>query len=340
MVTLLLPDKQKSAMSGNNAGAWDAYWQKAIQAGFRNKEAEHAEIEQFWNQFFISQFEQQPPAVMLELACGKGAVSEIAHQCLQKTTQSKPLNQEPEVEIRHYCLDYSLAAVKTTAKKLGLQGGIVANGAALPLKAASSDLVFSQFGIEYAGDHGLINAAETLRPKGKMAAIIHHRDGLIYQHASNSVNALEQVIQSHIFELARNAFAAGFNMLKGNGSHDDFQHADRALSIPVRKITALLQQQGPGIADGIILQFYRDLGDMFKRMQAFEASDIINWLNMMEEDFSSHLLRMQSMLDAAYDKDAISQQCQQLNDLGLTIEECKEVANHQGILGWQLVVQA
>ncbi|ALS97541.1 class I SAM-dependent methyltransferase [Lacimicrobium alkaliphilum] len=327
-------------MSGSNAGAWDAYWQKATRAGFQNKEAEHAEIEQFWNQFFISEFQHQPPAVMLELACGKGAVSDIAHQCLEKTTQSQPLNQNTEIEVRHYCLDYSLAAVKTTTETLGLQGGLVADGAALPIKTASADLIFSQFGIEYAGDHALINAAEILTPQGRMAAIIHHRDGLIYQHASTSSDALQQVIQSGVFELARNAFAAGFNMLKGNGSHDDFQKADRALSIPVRKMTTLLRQQGPGIADGIILQFYRDLGDMFNRMQAFNASDIINWLNSMEEDFSSHLQRMQSMLGAAYDKDTITQQCQQLTSLGMTIEECKEVTNPQGILGWQLIVQA
>lgn len=321
-------------MSVSNAGAWDAYWQQATEAGFRDKEAEHAEIEQFWHQFFSGQFRQRPPTVMLELACGKGAVSEIANQCLDKSAISQNL------EIRHYCLDYSLAAVKTTTETLNLQGGLVADGAALPIKAASADLIFSQFGIEYAGDQALINAAEVLTPQGRMAAVIHHRDGLIYQHASASSDALQQVIQSGVFELARNAFVTGFNMLKGHGNHGDFEKADKALSIPVKKMTTLLRQQGPGIADGIILQFYRDLGDMFNRMQAFESSDIINWLNNMEVEFCSHLQRMQSMLDAAYDKDGIAQQCQQLEALGLKIEKCEEVANPQGILGWQLVVRA
>ncbi|GGD48201.1 class I SAM-dependent methyltransferase [Lacimicrobium alkaliphilum] len=327
-------------MSGSNAGAWDAYWQKAIKVGFHNKEAEHREIEQFWRQFFTCQFEQQSRTVILELACGKGAVSEIAHQCLEKSSICQPPNQNAEIEVRHYCLDYSLAAVKNTLEKPGLEGGIVADAAALPLKNNSADLVFSQFGIEYAGRKALLNAAKIVKPGGRLAAIIHHANGLIYQHSKCSVKALERVMQTDIFPLARRAFTAGFEVLNGNTGQETFVRADSDMSVAVKQITALLKQQGPSVADGIILQFYRDLGDMFNRLQVFEAKDIANWLNNMEDDFSSHLQRMQSMLDAACDKEAMAFECQQLTAEGLSIEHCEEIASHQGILGWKLIAKA
>ncbi|WP_088330652.1 class I SAM-dependent methyltransferase [Lacimicrobium sp. SS2-24] len=327
-------------MTDQQNKAWDDYWQKATAAGFQHKEAEHAVIEQFWHQFFTVQFKQHPARVILELACGKGAVSGLARQCLNTLSEPEKTGQDATPHVEHYCLDYSFAAAKATASTLNLRGAIVADGARLPLRDASVDMLFSQFGMEYAGPHALIQATQALRKGGVLVAVIHHRDGLIYQHSERSVSALYEVLQSDIFELAAQAFDAGFALIKGQGSEQAFQQADRAMSTPVQQITALLKTRGPQVADGIVMQFYRDLGEMFNQMHHYEANDVRQWLHNMKQEMLTHRQRMQSMLDAAYDQQAIQYLVETLSNTGLNIEQCDTISSAEGLLAWRLVARA
>ena len=313
------------------AESWDHYWVNACSAGYEEKEVSQPALQQFWASLFRRELRHHQPAIILELACGKGAVSEIAQFCIGETQTTSPT---------HLCLDYSLTAVRSVCQQNGVNAGLVADASKLPFKQESVDLIFSQFGIEYAGEQAIVDSALLLKKQGLFAALLHHRDGQIFTESQRSHDALLQVEQSQIFTLARKAFEAGFARTEQPGTQQTFRNADQALAPAVRQVTGVLQQFGPGIAGGILLHFYRDLGQMFNRMQAYELSDILAWLDRMKQELASYRLRMRSMLDAALNADQVANICRQMKRSGLTLEVCQPVSGKTGLLAWQLQARA
>ncbi|GAB3018800.1 class I SAM-dependent methyltransferase [Bowmanella dokdonensis] len=314
-------------MSLAYADAWDAYWQNACSADFTDKEVDQPLLSRLWRSLFLEEFRQHCPAIMLEVACGKGAVSEIARHCMEEIPGPSPT---------HLCLDYSLAAVKTSCQRANPDAGLVADAARLPLQPGSVDLIFSQFGIEYAGKEAILECARLLRKNGLFSALIHYRESAISMESQNNHAALSQVEASLIFARARVLFKAGFATSGSPEADPAFRQADQSLAPAVSQVTAVLQRFGPGVAGGIVLQFYRDLGQMFNNMQAYELTAILDWLDRMEQELLSYRQRMASMLGAAMDAGQITQTAQQLETCGLKVEKCSPIESEQGILAWHL----
>ncbi len=63
----------------------------------------------------------------------------------------------------------------------------------------------------------------------------------------------------------------------------------------------VLQRWGKGVADGMLFRLYTDIGHMYRRLAAYEPSEMFNWIELMVKELDTYSGRMASMLRASLD---------------------------------------
>lgn len=314
--------------SAGFAPAWDSYWRGTREkAAHKEGGVQEALLAEFWRQLLREQLTANAELRILDLACGNGAVTGFVREL------------SPALAVN--CCDYSVHAVEELQRRYPGNLRVVADAARLPYADASFDLVASQFGVEYAGVEAIVEAARVVAPGGSLALLLHVFEGAIYRECERNRDVVNAILELDILTLARNAFAAGFALNAGTGTPEMFRQAEQAFTPAVRGLERILREAGPAAAGGLPGQLYQDIAHMYRRMSAYEPTDILKWLDGMAGELAAYQGRMQSMLDAALSRDRLLQLQAQLVASGFHGAPLRtlEVNGQSLAAGWALVMQ-
>lgn len=291
---------------------WDAFWRardKAIQkedAGARDPAPAR-----FWEAFFRREFATRGEARLLDVACGHGAVTEHALAAAA----------EIGAKLEAHCVDYSLAAVDELRRRFPDVQGVACDASEIPYPDQHFDYVVSQFGIEYAGQAAFTEAARLVSRGGILCALIHLEDGAIHEECADNLAIAVTLRESRLMPLARNAFAAGFDLIAGRIKDAQYQEADKEFAPAVETVKDILRQKGPHAAGGLVANLFKDLGYMYSRMQNYVPDDVFNWIDGMTNELVSYEGRMGSMTRRAVDEPAIRAIADAISGMGCDVED-------------------
>ncbi len=295
------------------AGNWDAYWRNARSAAaHRDGGPQDKVLERFWLQLFDRVFpSMQAGAASLDIACGNGAVPRFALASLQNLEEDRNL---------HICgLDESGAALQEMCKRDPALNGIAASALQLPFRDGSFELVTSQFGMEYAGVEAFAEAIRVLGPGGHFAAVLHMRDGGIYRECDNNLQAIDGFRNSSLLDNFRELFREVVKTRNKGGNKEHIRRIDKNFAASVVAVEEVLKRRGRDIAGGTLIRVYTDIGHMYRRLNAYDAEEMFNWLEVMSKELETYSGRMTSMLAAALDEGGFENVLAQLAGMGVTI---------------------
>ena len=290
---------------------WDAFWRardKAVaqdDAGARDPAPAH-----FWETFFERAFTGRAGASLVDVACGHGAVTEIALAAAQSCG----------TDLQVYCADYSQAAVDELCKRFPGVQGVACDAADMPWPDGTFDYVVSQFGIEYAGEAAFGEAARLVAAGGTLAAVTHLAGGAIHAECADNFAVAAALREAQLMPRARRAFEAGFDLIAGRITEAEFQEADKRLAPAVETAKQILREKGPQAAGGLLANLYKDIGYMYTRMQNYVPDEVFAWFDGMSAELVSYEGRMASMTHCAVDESGITAIADTLAGLGLDVE--------------------
>lgn len=290
---------------------WDTYWQGTPDAdSYASDGTRHPAVMAFWNENLGRQLaDADEKFQVLDIASGSGAVVE--------SLLDNAGDHAPHIT----CVDISAAAIDSIQERYPGITTVVADARSIPLDAAY-DLVTSQFGMEYAGPEALDEAARLLAPGGTMIMLMHRRPGVIFNECRVSLDALRRMRKARFFELALAFFEAGFAAVRG-ADRAPYDRAGRDLNPALRKIDAILDEHGEGVAGGVIAKLYADVERIHSRIQQHDPEEVIGWLQSMGGELDAYEARMASMCESALDKKAFGALCRRLENQGIAVVQRK-----------------
>ena len=312
----------------SEAQGWDTYWQGTRDGDSYASDGErHPAITAFWSETLGELLASGGAGLrILDIATGSGAVVESLFQ------------HGAETSMNITCVDISEAAIDSVRKRFPAITGIVADARSIPLENSAYDLVTSQFGVEYAGPKALDEAARLLAPGGALALLMHIRPGVIYGECAANLDAVRRTQQSKFVERSLRFFEAGFAAVRG-ADREPYEKAGLALNPAIRQLESVLSDHGEGVAGGAISKLYTDVQRMHMRIQNYDPTEVIAWLQAMSVELDAYAERMASMCEAASDKKAFRALRQRLNEHGLTVVTGESLVPAGGSLpvAWILV---
>jgi SAM-dependent methyltransferase len=309
----------------DTAHHWQEYWRGSHEnPGLKGGISDPA-LTQFWERHLAVADNAAADIWLLDLACGRGAVTSHAYEFIPGVTS--------------FAVDCAAAAMLELHKTHADTRCVAADAARLPFADGSFDYVCSQFGVEYAGTQAILGAEALLAPGGILAMILHLQDGVIHRECAKKLSGINTLRDSGLLPLARAAFEAAFALNMGRGGLAEYKAAEQALSPAIRQTQELMRTMGKDAAGGLADKLYQDIGYMYKHMREYELNDITQWLERMALELDSYAGRMASMIDAALAPEVIERLKQQLLDRGLELLEHEPIISQGAALpqAWGLV---
>ncbi|WGL16355.1 class I SAM-dependent methyltransferase [Microbulbifer bruguierae] len=318
-------------MRSKSAENWQNYWRGAYAAG--NKVANGTDlsaVSQFWHNFFVlagkKLVDPASPLRVLDVASGGGAILKYAVDGLT-----------PEY-VSPFCMDISASAVKGVCERaIGTQG-IVADAATWPLIPECMDVIVSQFGVEYAGLAAVSDMGLSVRPGGHLAMLLHYHDGAIHRECTANLQGIVGLERCRFIELSLAMFRDAFEVLRG-GPREPYEASSKALIPAFRKLEDLMANLGMSVANGLLLQVYKDVDHIHTNLPKFDRDEVLAWLQSLHRELAEFAGRMGSMCDAAADRGAFEQLLKQIRENGFEILEAGALVSdqHDWPLAWKLV---
>jgi len=309
------------------AAGWDTYWHGARHgAAFSSGGTSHPLVLSFWRDFFSTVREDHVRLRIADIASGSGAVVECARTVLDG------------LPAEFTCIDISESAISTLVDRFPEVSGVVADARAIPLESESYDVAASQFGIEYAGLEAIDEMLRLPASGGRLALLLHHRNGGIYRQCAASLDAIRMMQAAGFVPHAIAMFEAGFAACRGE-SRVAYESAVRQLNPAVRAMESIMKKHGREVADGTIVRMYKDVATIHGRLPHYEPSGVLGWLRGMETELEAYADRMASMCAAAIDAKAFARLRDKLESENYTIVRGEPLANAQTVapLAWALI---
>ncbi|MEQ8516310.1 MAG: class I SAM-dependent methyltransferase [Chromatocurvus sp.] len=272
------------------AEAWDTYWRGTRETAAHDKGgALEPVLQAHWDEVFAGTLAARPGALVLDIACGNGALADHARR--------------HSAGLRLICADYSLGALRNMAQREPNTLAVAADALYPPFAAHSMDLVVSQFGVEYAGLGAIAAAADLVAPGGTLALVLHLREGAIHDECARNEALICEVEDGELLQRAAAAFRAAFALNPDKpDTVDAFRQAERELAPALKTVEAILGAHGRDAIAGLADQLYGDIAHMYRRMGAYELADIIAWCDGMQGQLTAYRERMAAMLAAGLEQ--------------------------------------
>jgi ubiquinone/menaquinone biosynthesis C-methylase UbiE len=326
-------------MAGNSSTvsktneSWDVYWQGArTNNALKGSEINHPDVSWFWNTFFAQINQDYVNPRIVDIASGNGAVVESALAVFS--------DKQSEIT----ALDTSAVAIENIHSRFPSVKGIVADACTMPFDIGSFDIVTSQFGLEYAGQEAIFEAARILAKGGQLALLLHTDTGSIYQECQQNAVVIKRLTDCEFFSLVTQMFAAGFKAV-GAGvesvERSTYANAIKQMAPAIREIEAVIQEYGHRVASDTIYRLYTDVREMHQKIQHYEPDEVIKWLKNMETEIDAYGSRMASMLLSSVNIAGFKKIQSDLTGLGFSVEVAKPflLPDTELPLAWILVAK-
>ena len=277
--------------------AWEDYWQGAKSAdAFAQGGAAHPGFDAFWTDALTEFAAARPQPRVLDIGTGSGAILDV-------------LSKVDGIAMHEVtALDIAPSAIDGIATRHAEVNGVVSNAADMPFEDARFDLVVSQFGVEYARDAGIAEAARVLAPGGQLIAVLHFQMGALHQPSQIARRALEKLAASRFLDLAYAYFEAGFAAVRG-GDRSAYEKAGKTFNPAIQALDGILSEYGSNVADGTLNYLYTTIETMHKRIQYFDADESLAWLRSARDEVARFRQRLDEMDVAACDPDGARAFC-------------------------------
>ncbi len=304
------PIRSGASFDRSGSGAsWDAYWQGSGAAeAWSTGGVGHPAIREFWLDFLRDAAKAFVRPALLDIASGNGAVVETALGLFA----GRPL------DIR--CVDLSAAAVANIRRRFPSVQGLVCDARSIPLPSGTCDLVTSQFGVDYAGPGAAAEAARLVTAGGRLALLLHHHSGALYDECVDSLDAVSRLRDADFIPRAIAMFRAGFAAVRG-GDRGPYEVAATQLAPAARVLEEIIAERGESVAGGTLATLYAGVARIHDRLPHYDPDDVIAWLTRMDDELAPFAGRLASMLDCALDQEAFDGVCGEIRDAGVTIEQ-------------------
>lgn len=259
----------------NKSANWSEYWKNEgiNDEVFVNQEGKkHQALAEFWQQQLQ---ELGGTGKLIDLASGAGSVfADVAFAH----------------EFDLHAADISSEALERLESRLPGVTTHVCSADSLPLESHSFDLVVSQFGIEYAGIHAFTEAARIVKPSGSMIILCHIHDGYIDRRNRTSLEGAKLVHKIEFIAKAKAVTEANFGQDESEVKRtlDDFIAVEPTLSGFVR-----------ANPQGVHAHLYNGFKQLFLKRNAYQLTDIIDWLDSMQSEVDNSILRLEEMCRVA-----------------------------------------
>jgi ubiquinone/menaquinone biosynthesis C-methylase UbiE len=308
--------------------SWNKYWQGTGDIGaFTSGGVSHPAIRMFWDELFILANQSYSNPSLIDIASGNGAVVESALAAFNGKNQITSL-------------DISDAAIENINSRFPTVKGVVADACSIPLESASFAIVTSQFGVEYAGQDAIFEAARLVSSGGLLALLLHCDSGTIHQECLQSLDAIKRLQTSQFIALAIDMFDAGFKAVQGE-NRSNYENAAKKLAPAIDELEAIMKQYGQHVAGDTIARLYNDVGEIHQRIQHYHPEDILNWLSKMQMELDAYAKRMSSMSQSSINKPNFELIKLGLEKRGFSIERAESllVPEHDDPMAWILVAK-
>lgn len=309
--------------------SWNTYWQGTGDTGaFASGGASHPVIREFWVTFFQSVQQDYKQPAIIDLASGNGAVLE----CI--------LEEYAGQAIALTSLDLSTAAIANIKRRFPAVNGIVADAAEIPLESGSFDIVTSQFGVEYAGQEAILEAARLVSDGGQLALLVHADSGSIHEECLQSLDATKRTQSCNFIPAAINMFDTGFKAVRG-ADRTAYDEAAKNLAPAIAELESIMRQYGPHVAGDTVSRLYNDVSQIHQRIQHYEPADVLGWLNKMDTELKAYAERMASMSQAAIDSTGFEQLKTHLENMAFSIQraEALTIPGQERPMAWILIAE-
>jgi SAM-dependent methyltransferase len=292
---------------------WDAYWQNAgLAPALRDGGPQDEALDRFWSDLLDRALARTGESSrLLDVASGNGAVVRFALRSAER------LGAGARLVIT--ALDGSHSALAELRRRHPGIRCVVADAVRAPFPDGAFDVVTSQFGLEYAGQAALPEAARLVAPGGVFAAILHLRQGGIFRECAANLEAIEGFRASGLLPRFDEVYRAAWAVKQSAGPIDALREADRNLAVSVRNCEETLRRFGREVASGTLLRIYQDVGHMHARLGAYDPAEMTAWIDNMGRELDSYSGRMASMLEAALDADQVARASRELTEAGFSI---------------------
>ena len=133
-------------------------------------------------------------------------------------------------------------------------------------------------------------------------------------------------------------FEKGFAAVRG-ADRAAYEAAAKQLAPAVSILESIMAEYGRHVAGDLVSRLYDDVGKIHENIQWYEPSEVLDWLNRMQDELPAFEGRMASMCDAAIDSDMFERLCENLRRHDFTIVRGNELAvpDQPLPLAWALI---
>ena len=291
---------------------WEDYWKKEGKQGqvFINKNGEKpAYLSKLWKDYF-KKFKSD--ITIIDIACGGGSVF---------LDLPKPNNY------KLYGADISEQALKHAKQHIKSLNTLQCSTSNISLPDSFVDNVVSQFGIEYSGVSGFIEAIRILKSNGSFHFLVHCENGYIDKQNRGKLDGALLVKESDFINIAKKLTNALYKDDKEaiHNIHSDF-------SIVEPKLLAYNNSFPTGVHSHLYFGFKK----LLLNMNSYQCEDITEWLDSIKNEVEESIIRLQQMRDAALSELNIKELEVILKDAGVTKFnfEAFYVDNQKDPIGW------
>jgi SAM-dependent methyltransferase len=326
------PDPRKP----DSPSAWTRYWNKAVlhscPDAFHQNYAD--EILAFWQGFFKK---IKTTASLLDIATGNGAVALLARDVADSLGRTFHIEG----------IDAATIKPLEAAKKRGLNAeGIVFHSGTPAENTGYPDRMFdaacSQYGLEYSRlEESVPELSRILKPGGHVGLLMHHSHSAAAATSRAELAALGYLVeQTPLLGTARWLV----NRLQAEGPSADPM-------LLMQDVQAKTQVELFGTQRDLVIQyanshphagFLTDITTQTSRILQYIPSDGIDTasrnLDILEEEVHAHRARLQAMITACMDEDAVQSFVKLMENSGFSVDSCHPVYRNQSdLLGWAVL---
>ena len=277
--------------AAEQAEAWSEYWAGAAPDSHAVSAAKPGEaLSRFWRETFDDWFKTGGGSRLVDLACGAGVAAREAAAAAEAAGAAIDLTL---IDIAEPALEQARTAAPQASRAL------VGDAAAPPLEAGGTDVLFSQYGVEYAGLEAVKGMARFVAPGGAVVALTHIEGGPLESECAANLAVLDAMLAADLFANAEALFQASFDVETGEIAPERIETELGPAYQAAVQASGRAAQADPGQAGDFAMTFLNDMVRLLQNRRAYDPKDGVSWIRAQGASAKAYRGRMRAMTQAA-----------------------------------------